>query len=107
MKNKLCVVAAFLILLLAFGLRFINLEKTPFGFHADEASFYINARALATTGMDEDGNKFPLSLASIIDPKPALYSYFQVPFVLLIDSPTVAARLPAVILGLFSILAVY
>ena len=107
MKNKLCVVAAFLILLLAFGLRFINLEKTPFGFHADEASFYINAQALATTGMDEDGNKFPLSLASIIDPKPALYSYFQVPFVLLIDNPTVAARLPAVILGLFSILAVY
>jgi len=106
-KNKIFIVTAFFVLVGAFLIRFINLEQTPLGFHADEASFYINAISLAQTGMDEDGNRFPLALASIIDPKPALYSYFQIPFVVLIENPVVAARLASVFLGIFSILAVY
>lgn len=94
-------------MILALALRVINLSNTPSGFHADEASFYINSLAIAETGADEDGNKFPISLSSYIDPKPALYSYFQAPFTVFIADKIFAARLPAVLLSLASLIFSY
>lgn len=88
-------------------LRLFHLGSTPHGLHADEASFLLNAQSLATTLRDEDGRFLPLSLHSLIDPKPALYSYLQIPFVLLLGATPIAARLPAVLLGLASIYGVY
>ena len=95
------------ILVFAAFIRLIKLDKTPSGFHADEASFYINALAISKTGADEDGKKLPLSLSSFIDPKPAVFSYFQVPFIMTIDNHVFAARLPSVILSIFSLLLTY
>jgi len=95
------------ILIFATFVRLIKLDKTPSGFHADEASFYINALAISKTGADEDGKKLPLSLSSFIDPKPAIFSYFQVPFIMTIDNQVLAARLPSVILSIFSLSMVY
>lgn len=91
----------------SFFLRTFKLAETPSGFHADEASFYINSLALSQTGKDEDGNSFPLSLASFIDPKPALFSYFQIPFVTIFTNHIFAARFTSVILGVLSICALY
>jgi 4-amino-4-deoxy-L-arabinose transferase-like glycosyltransferase len=96
-----------IILFLALILRTIKLAQTPSGFHADEASFYINALAISQTGMDEDGNRLPLSLNSLIDPKPALYSYFQIPFLNLFKDQIFAARLPSAILAVLTLLVVY
>lgn len=105
-KNKQLIILS-IILFFAFILRVVQLAQTPNGFHADEASFYINSLAIFKTGMDEDGNKMPLSLSSLIDPKPALYSYFQIPFLSLFHNQIFAARFVSVILAVFSLLAVY
>lgn len=91
------------ILLAALALRVVDLANTPNGFHADEASFALNAKAILETGMDEDGRSFPISLNSYIDPKPALFSYLQIPFIAVIPDVIVAARLPSAILGVISI----
>ena len=103
MKSKTSKLLLIFILILAFGLRFFNLDLTPNGVHADEASFYINAMSITETGMDEDGNKYPLSIKSFIDPKPALYSYFQIPFIQLLSNPVAASRMPSVVFGVFSL----
>ncbi|GIK83893.1 MAG: hypothetical protein BroJett025_05150 [Patescibacteria group bacterium] len=94
-------------LLAAFIFRTIQLAQTPSGFHADEASFYINAVSLSQTGMDEDGNKLPLSLASLIDPKPALYSYLQIPFLFIFDNQVFAARFASAVLSILSLGSLY
>lgn len=91
------------VLLLGFTLRLVALGSVPSGLHADEASFLVNATALMETGKDEDGRLLPISLNSLIDPKPALYSYLQVPAVALIGSTPFAARLPAALLGVVSL----
>lgn len=96
-----------IIILLALVARVTNLGNVPFGLHADEASFLLNSKAILLTGKDEDSKLFPISLDSIIDPKPALYSYLQVPFIFLFGSSIFVSRLPSVILGIFSIAVIF
>lgn len=100
-------IALCLIVATALFLRIVDLENTPSGFHADEASFLVNAQSLSDTWRDEDGRLLPLSLHSFIDPKPALYSYFQIPFIQLFGVGIFAARMPAVIAGTVSVWLVY
>lgn len=95
------------LLFVSFAFRIWNLSNTPNGFHADEASFYINSLSILTTGADEDGTKLPISLSSFIDPKPALFSYFQIPFIALVSDPIFAARLPSIFLSLLSLITVF
>ncbi len=97
----------FLIVLLALILRVYNLSSLPSGFHNDEASFLFNAQTLLETGKDEDGRSYPLFLNSFMDPKPALYSYLQIPFISLLESSIFASRLPSVLLGVISIFFSY
>lgn len=107
LANKQTFIILTCILLFAFVLRVFQLGQTPSGFHADEASFYLNAVSLAKTGADEDGKKFPLSLSSLIDPKPAVYSYLQIPFILTISDQVFASRMPSVVLALFSLVVIF
>lgn len=95
------------ILFLGFFLRVIFLGSAPKGLQADEASFTINTAALIETGMDEDGNRWPVFLKSLIDPKPAVYSYLQIPFFVLLGPTTFASRLPSVTLGVLSLFLAY
>lgn len=97
----------FFIILLALALRLFDLSSLPSGFHNDEASFLYNAVSLKDTGKDEDGRSFPPFLNSFIDPKPALYSYLQIPFISLFGNTVVASRLPGVIFGVVSIIFLY
>lgn len=97
----------FVIMLLAFILRLYDLGNLPSGFHNDEASFLLNAEALKDTLRDEDNRLLPVYLISFIDPKPALYSYLQIPFITLLGETNTAARLPAVFLGLISIVLTF
>jgi len=109
-KTMLKQKSVFLILaifILASYLRLFNLSSTPSGFHADEASFYINALSLKTNARDEDNRLLPLSINSLIDPKPALFSYFQVPFITLLNNPTLASRLPSFVLAMLSLWFIY
>ncbi len=105
-KRPTYFVVAILLILGAF-LRFTNLNDHPSGLHNDEASFFFNAISLKTTGRDEDNRKWPLYINSFIDPKPALYSYLQIPFISLFGKTVTTSRLPAAILGTLSLLTVY
>jgi 4-amino-4-deoxy-L-arabinose transferase-like glycosyltransferase len=98
-----------LILIICFAaiIRLVGIGSIPSGFHNDEASFFLNAVAIKETGHDEDGRKYPFYLNSFIDPKPALYSYLQIPFITLLGKTTTAARVPGVIFGIGSIIVIY
>ncbi len=97
---------AFLVAVFSFT-HLSNLGSILKGLHADEASFLLNAYSLVHTQRDEDGNKLPIWFGSLIDSKPALYSYLQAPFVAAFGPTTTASRIPAAVLGGISILLVY
>lgn len=91
-------------LLFLYGFR---VDLYPSGFQNDEASFLLNSILLKETGFDEVGQHFPIYLKSFIDPKPALYSYLQIPFIFLLGETVTAARLPSVIFGVSSVIILY
>ena len=102
--NKLSLVV---ILIVAFFLRTMHLGSIPKGLQSDEASFLINSVALLETGRDEDNKTLPLFLDSLIDSKPALYSYLQIPFIKFLGATTQSSRLPSALLGTLSIYLFY
>lgn len=104
-KNLPAQASIFLILILifAFVLRIVLLGQVPKGLHADEASFLLNSLSIKETLKDEDGRLMPLFLESLTDPKPALYSYLQIPFISVLGNTTFASRLPSAIMGVLSI----
>lgn len=96
-----------LTLVLAFLLRTINLGSIPKGLQSDEASFLINSVSIMETSKDEDGKFLPLYLNSLIDSKPALYSYLQIPFIKVFGATTAASRLPSAMIGVTGIFLFY
>ncbi len=102
--NKLSLVA---IVIIAFFLRTMVLGSIPKGLQSDEASFLINSVALFETARDEDNKILPLFLDSLIDSKPALYSYLQIPFIKFLGATTQSSRLPSALLGTLSIYLFY
>jgi len=95
------------ILIIAFLLRTINLGSIPKGLQSDEASFLINSTSIMETSKDEDGKFLPLYLNSLIDSKPALYSYLQIPFIKFFGVTTAASRIPSALIGILSIYLFY
>lgn len=92
-----------LILSLAFLLRIYRLGEVPKGLQADEASFLINSISISQTLRDEDGKFLPVHLNSLIDPKPAIYSYLQIPFLAIFGKSIFASRLASAVIGTVSI----
>lgn len=96
-----------LIILLAGFLRVYRLGEVPKGLQHDEASFLINSSSILETLKDEDGQFLPIQLNSLMDPKPALYSYLQIPFLVIFGNNTFASRLPSALIGIVSIFLFY
>ena len=97
----------FVIIVLAFFLRFYNLSNVPPSASLDEASIGWNAYSIIKTGEDEYGNKFPLLLRAYDDWRPALYVYLVAPFVQIFNLNVFAVRLPSVILSVLTVVATY
>lgn len=95
------------ILVLAFVLRIIWLDKYPSGFTPDEASFGYDAYSILKTGKDQWGKPFPLVLESFGDFKSPLYAYLTIPSVAIFGLNRLAVRLPNAILGTLAILMTY
>jgi len=87
------------ILLLGFLVRFWGIDKSPATVNFDEASLGYNAYSIMKTGMDEYGFKFPLSLKSFGDYKPALYAYVSIPFISIFGLNSMSLRLASMIAG--------
>lgn len=96
-----------LILLLAGYLRLWNLGTVPPTASMDEASIGYNAYSVAKIGVDEYST-FPLiSQRAYDDWRRSTYLLLVVPFVALLNLQVVAVRLPAAILSVITVWAVY
>ncbi len=95
-----------LILIIAFLIRFIDINQTP-ALNPDEAALGYNAYSLIETGQDEHGISWPLHFKSFGDYKPGGYVYLDIPFVYLLGLNTFAVRLPNLILSILTILFLY
>ena len=100
-------VLLFGILLIAFLLRVLYLDRFPVGFHADEVSNGYDAYSILKTGRDQWGTPFPLVLKSFGDYKSPVYSYLTVPSVAVFGLNKFAVRLPNAIIGSLAVLAVW
>lgn len=107
MKNKLVKYCLVLIIALGALLRLWQLGNTPPSLNWDEVSLGYNAWSIMTTGRDEYGEVMPLILRSYDDYKPALYSYFLIPFIALWGLTDFAVRFPSALFGIAGILVVY
>lgn len=95
------------ILILAAVLRFWNLSNVPPTASMDEASIGYNAYSVLKTGKDEYG-EFPLiSQRGYDDWRRSTYLFLTIPFVAALNLQVVAVRLPATILSIITIWAVY
>lgn len=95
-----------LIIVLAFVLRFYQLDSYP-ALNADEAAIGYNAWSLIQTGKDEHGNPRPIHFESFNDYKPGGYFYVVMPFIAAMGLNEWAVRMPAAFLGVLTVLLVY
>jgi hypothetical protein len=68
-----------LIVSFGFFLRIISIEQTPSGFSPDVLLYFINARAIAQTGLDIYGKAFPLYFSLkdfLVNPTPVYFGAF-------------------------------
>lgn len=105
--NKKTLIFLCLIIGLAFFLRFFKLEQFPPGLYSDEASLGYNAYSILKTGKDEFGKFLPLTFRSFGDYKPPLSAYIMIPFIWLFGLNEVSIRLPFVIAGILSVVAIF
>ena len=106
MPMKIPKYSLYLILILAFLVRFIDLAHTP-ALNPDEAALGYNAYSLIQTGKDEHGISWPLHFKSFGDYKPGGYVYLTIPFIKLLGLNPLSVRLPNLILSLLTILFLY
>lgn len=76
--NKLQKIILGLIVVLAFVLRFYNLNHVPPGLHADEASQGFNAFSILKTGKDMYGKRFPILFRASGSYQPPIYTYLLI-----------------------------
>jgi len=105
--NKRILIYLILIIFFAFFLRFFKIDKYPPGLYSDEASLGYNAYSILKTGKDEFGNYLPLTFRSFGDYKPPLSAYIMIPFIRTLGLNEVAVRMPFVIAGTLSVLAIF
>lgn len=97
-----------LVIILAFYLRFFQLEKNPPSLYWDEASLGYNAYTIATSGYDEHGEFLPLArFIAFGDYKPPGYIYITAPFILLFGLNEFALRFPSATAGLLMVIITY
>src|SRR3990167_10635043 len=96
-----------LIIVLAFILRFYKLGEIPFSLNWDEVSNGYNAYSILNTGRDEYGSFLPLANRSFDDYKPPLYMYLNVLTVGAFGLTPFSTRLPSAFFGFLSIPLIY
>jgi 4-amino-4-deoxy-L-arabinose transferase-like glycosyltransferase len=102
---RLCLAA---VLLLAAVLRLYQLGEVPAGLFCDEAALGFNAHCIATGGIDENGNRFPLFFWSFaVSYKNPIYVYAAAIPVKLFGLSEWSLRLTSVLFGVGTIFAIY
>lgn len=96
------------IFLLAFFLRFVCVTSIPPSLYWDEVSQGYNAYSILTTGHDEHGEFLPLArFIAFGDYKAPVYTYTIIPFMAVFGKSDLAVRLPSIIFGSLSVVALF
>lgn len=107
-KNKIIEnVIVISILILALFLRCYELGEIPKGIHIDEAGMAYDAFCLGNFGVDRYLNKLPVYLINYAGGQSALYAYLAMIFIRFLGIKTFVFRIPAVIMSMCSIIAIY
>jgi 4-amino-4-deoxy-L-arabinose transferase-like glycosyltransferase len=105
LSNKIVII---LIVALSLIIRLWRLDSFPPGLYWDETSLGYDAYSLLKTGHDHRGNGWPtIWIESYQDYKPPLYVYTAIPFVAIFGLNPYSVRLPSVLAGTLTVLAVY
>ncbi len=97
------------VVVLAALLRFVALERVPYGVNQDEASRAYDAYSLLETGHDQHGNPWPLTLESFSrfrDNASAIAVYAAIPTTAVLGPGVLAVRIPSAVAGVLAVLAV-
>ena len=84
-------------------LRCVGTGSFPPGLNQDEASTGYDAWALLLSGMDRNGDAWPVLFSSWGSGQNALYAYVLLPFLALFGRSVAVLRLPAALLGTVSL----
>lgn len=93
-------------MLISLGLRLWWINSLP-ALNADEAAIGYNAYSLLKTGKDEFGTPWPFVFQSFNDYKPGIYFYIVLPFVWMMGLNIWAVRLPAILISVMAVAAMY
>ena len=97
-----------LILILAVGIRFWSLGKTPVSLYIDEVALGYDAYSMSETGADHHGHSWPLvAFESYGDWKPSLYFYLVAGSIKIFGLSDWAVRLPSAVAGILSVIGIY
>lgn len=97
-----------LILILAFGLRFVLLSEIPVSLNWDEVSLSYTAYSILKTGSDEWGKFLPIANTQAYGDYPLpMYSYLAIPGIALLGLNEFSARFPSAFFGSLLPLVVY
>src|SRR3990172_7176132 len=101
---KKTLILLFLVLLLAFVLRYFKIGNYPATLYGDEQAFAWNAYNILKTGSDEYGLRLPLEFRSFDDYKSPLPVYLLVPFFKVSGMNAYSIRLPVVIFSTLTVM---
>ena len=95
------------LIVIGFLIRLLMLKSLPYGLNQDEASSGYDAFALLTSGIDRNGDSFPVLFVSWGSGQNALMAYLAMPFIALFGLNEVSLRLPNAILSSVTLIFFY
>lgn len=105
MSKKVALIG--LTILLAAFLRLYNLANFPPSLEWDEVATGYDAYSILKTGRDQFGHFLPLTIRSLDDYKPPLYTYLTAGSMAIFGWNDFAVRFPAAILGILAVFTTY
>jgi 4-amino-4-deoxy-L-arabinose transferase-like glycosyltransferase len=101
-------VSLLVVVLLATVLRVYQLKDVPAGLYCDEAALGYDAYSIATAGMDENGNRFPLFFWSFgVSYKNPVFVYAAALPVKLLGLDEFSIRLTSALFGVGTVIAIF
>jgi 4-amino-4-deoxy-L-arabinose transferase-like glycosyltransferase len=97
----------YVILIVAFILRIVNISNNPISLNQDEAVNGYDAYSIGLTLKDHRGNFLPFAFQSFGDWVSPLLTYITVPFVKILGLNIFSIRLPTTIIGTLCVLLMY
>jgi len=107
MKKYLFPIGVFLVVLLAFFLRFNKVTQDPPSLNWDETSIGYNAYSILKTGKDEWGVKFPVHFKAYGEYKLPAQIYASIPGIAIFGLNELGVRITPAIYGTLTVLLLY